>query len=125
MADECPQCGLRPEQDGNPSGSETCGQCGKGIWIPAPSKIGKARGVEVTMFSMIERNHNLETELFKIRCALKEAEGKLDACQTQLRTLLYQPHAERDHLTSCDRIMGATHPCTCHADEYRALLEKL
>ena len=50
---------------------------------------------------------------------------KLDAAEKRLHTLLYQPQAQRDHMTSCDRIMGATHPCTCHADEYRALLEKL
>lgn len=27
-----------------------------------------------------------------------------------------------DHLTACDRTMGATHPCTCGADKVRKLL---
>ena len=53
---------------------------------------------------------------------IKQLEGRLSAAQEQLRALLFQPHAPRDHLTSCDRTMGASHPCTCHADEYRALL---
>jgi hypothetical protein len=33
MADECPDCGLRPEQDGNPSPKRVCSVCGKGIWV--------------------------------------------------------------------------------------------
>ena len=27
-----------------------------------------------------------------------------------------------DHMTACDRTMGATHPCTCGADRARSLL---
>jgi len=30
--------------------------------------------------------------------------------------------AEGDHMTACDRTMGASHPCTCGADEVRQLL---
>lgn len=56
---------------------------------------------------------------------VKALQDKLDAAEKQLRALLFQPLAVRDHMTSCDRIMGATHRCTCHADEYRALLERL
>lgn len=33
--------------------------------------------------------------------------------------------AENDHMTACDRTMGATHPCTCGADKARALLKEL
>ena len=31
--------------------------------------------------------------------------------------------AKGDHMTACDRTMGATHPCTCGADDARQLLK--
>ncbi len=36
-----------------------------------------------------------------------------------LRKLL---QADGDHMTACDRTMGATHPCTCGATEARSTL---
>ncbi len=42
-----------------------------------------------------------------------------DWAQTILHKLL---QAENDHMTACDRTMGATHPCTCGADDARAKL---
>ena len=30
---------------------------------------------------------------------------------------------KEDHMTACDRTMGATHPCTCGADIARKLIE--
>lgn len=67
-----------------------------------------------------------ETKLAGEEAIRRGYANRAEVAETWLRTLLYQQHAAaRDHVTSCDRIMGATHPCTCHADEYRALLEKL
>jgi hypothetical protein len=67
----------------------------------------------------------LKFELSDAHKRIAELQSRLDERTNQLRTMLRQPLAPRDHMTSCDRIMGATHTCTCHADEYRALLEKL
>lgn len=44
-----------------------------------------------------------------------------DALRAALRKLLAAPG---DHMTACDRIMGATHPCTCGANEARRLLSE-
>lgn len=38
-----------------------------------------------------------------------------------LRNLL---RVEGDHMTACDRTMGATHPCTCGANAVRRLLSE-
>jgi hypothetical protein len=41
------------------------------------------------------------------------------ALRAALKKLLAAPG---DHMTACDRTMGATHPCTCGANAIRALL---
>ena len=41
-----------------------------------------------------------------------------DALRAALRKLLAAPG---DHMTACDRTMGATHPCTCGANEARRI----
>jgi hypothetical protein len=43
------------------------------------------------------------------------------ALRAALRKLLSVPG---DHMTACDRTMGATHPCTCGANAIRALLSE-
>jgi hypothetical protein len=40
-----------------------------------------------------------------------------------LDTLMRLLAVANDHMTSCDRTMGDTHPCTCGADEARKALE--
>lgn len=50
--DACPLCG-RPEQEGNPRGSEACPACGKGIHPP-----------QMTLARIIERLRDLHTALF-------------------------------------------------------------
>lgn len=52
---------------------------------------------------------------------LAELQRERDAYKKALRKLL---RAKNDHMTACDRIMGATHPCTCGANEARALLKE-
>jgi len=52
---------------------------------------------------------------------LKELQDQRDAYRKVLRKLL---RAKNDHMSACDRIMGATHPCTCGANEARALLKE-
>ena len=37
-----------------------------------------------------------------------------------LRALALMLAVEGDHMSACDRIMGATHPCTCGAASARA-----
>jgi hypothetical protein len=39
-----------------------------------------------------------------------------------LRKLLSAP---RDHMSACDRIMGATHPCSCGANDARQVLAEV
>jgi hypothetical protein len=41
-----------------------------------------------------------------------------------LNKMLYDASGAPDHMTACERTMGATHPCTCGADQARALLER-
>jgi len=41
------------------------------------------------------------------------------ACLSQVRRFLDNA-PEDDHLTSCDRTMGASHPCTCGIGRLRA-----
>jgi chromosome segregation ATPase len=41
-----------------------------------------------------------------------------------LDTLMRLLAVANDHMTSCDRTMGDSHPCTCGADEARKELEK-
>ncbi len=38
------------------------------------------------------------------------------------RTLCRLLRASDDHMTACDRTMGATHPCTCGANDARKML---
>lgn len=49
--------------------------------------------------------------------AVKQRDGLLTALKRLLR-------ADGDHMTACDRTMGATHPCTCGANAARKLLDK-
>jgi hypothetical protein len=54
--------------------------------------------------------------------ATKRANG--DECaflRAALRKMLAAPG---DHMTACDRTMGASHPCTCGANEARRLLSE-
>jgi hypothetical protein len=39
-----------------------------------------------------------------------------------LHQMLYDQGGAPDHMTACERTMGATHPCTCGADQARAML---
>ena len=41
----------------------------------------------------------------------------------RVRAMLYDVSGVPDHMTHCDRTMGATHPCTCGANAIRVLLE--
>ena len=52
---------------------------------------------------------------------LAELQRERDAYKKALRRLL---RAKGDHMTACDRTMGATHPCTCGADSARKLLSE-
>jgi len=45
-------------------------------------------------------------------------------CASYRRVLQKLLGAENDHMTACDRTMGATHPCTCGANEARQLLSE-
>ena len=53
---------------------------------------------------------------------LAELQRDRDALKKALRKMLSVPG---DHMTACDRIMGATHPCSCGADAARAMLKEL
>ncbi len=44
--------------------------------------------------------------------------ARIEVLELILRKLL---SVEGDHMTACDRTMGATHPCTCGADRARSL----
>jgi hypothetical protein len=50
---------------------------------------------------------------------LNQQHREIERLREALERLLAAP---RDHMTACDRTMGATHPCTCGADEARQLL---
>ena len=39
------------------------------------------------------------------------------------KTLTKILQADGDHMTACDRTMGASHPCSCGADEARRILD--
>lgn len=39
--------------------------------------------------------------------------------ETALNGLAKMLAVENDHMSACDRIMGATHPCTCGVNEAR------
>jgi hypothetical protein len=47
-----------------------------------------------------------------------------DECAAYRKVLRKLLSAENDHMTACDRIMGATHPCTCGANDARRLLSQ-
>ena len=49
---------------------------------------------------------------------LKDTCSRIEVLELILRKLL---SVEGDHMTACDRTMGATHPCTCGADRARSL----
>ena len=55
--------------------------------------------------------------------------AKLLAAAPQLAELLERMLTDvagsPDHMTACERTMGATHPCTCGADQARALLAEI
>ena len=50
-----------------------------------------------------------------------EAE-RLRETLARAHAMLYDISGVPDHMTHCDRTMGATHPCTCGANAIRALL---
>ena len=52
---------------------------------------------------------------------LFELQNQRDSYAKALKRLL---RAKGDHMTACDRTMGATHPCTCGADNARKLLKE-
>jgi hypothetical protein len=45
--------------------------------------------------------------------------GRIEALEAALQKLLT---ADDDHMTACDRTMGASHACTCGANDARRLL---
>lgn len=42
---------------------------------------------------------------------------------TVLRMLRVLLSVSGDHMSACGRTMGDSHPCTCHADEFREMLK--
>ena len=53
------------------------------------------------------------------RLVVKKRDARIEVLELILRKLL---SVEGDHMTACDRTMGATHPCTCGANRARSLL---
>lgn len=54
----------------------------------------------------------------------RQKAAERDECEVlraALRKLLAVPG---DHMTACDRTMGASHPCTCGANEARRILSE-
>lgn len=58
---------------------------------------------------------------------MKDAQSTIDRLTTEIEQqrkwldqLLFT--ADGDHMTACDKTMGATHPCTCGATEIRLRL---
>ena len=47
-----------------------------------------------------------------------------DECEVLRAALKKLLAAPGDHMTACDRTMGATHPCTCGANEARRILSE-
>jgi hypothetical protein len=54
---------------------------------------------------------------------MDEATKRDARAERLLDTLMRLLAVANDHMTSCDRTMGDTHPCTCGADEARKTLE--
>ena len=60
----------------------------------------------------------LWTDLRTLLSIVREQQKQIE----WLAQLVNQPFAPNDHMTSCDKVMGDTHPCTCSADQVRRAL---
>ena len=54
----------------------------------------------------------------------KDEVKRLRETIARAHAMLYDVSGVPDHMTHCDRTMGATHPCTCGANAIRALLSE-
>lgn len=60
----------------------------------------------------------------RVRLLLEQAIRRYAGNRGLRNSLAKMLSVEGDHMTACDRIMGATHLCTCGANEARALLKE-
>lgn len=65
---------------------------------------------------------NIEGESCRQCGRLEDEVERLSEKLKRVRVMLYDVSGAPDHMTHCDRTMGATHPCTCGANEIRKLL---
>lgn len=129
----CPICGAKGiSRERRPNGNDRCGNGHTYLSKEAKSVWGKKMSDSpMTEFErqfpeMALKIHMLTAELDAFRremdrseCDLEGTNELVELLRTALRRLLA---VEDDHMTACDRTMGATHPCTCGADSARELL---
>ena len=97
----------------------------KGPWTPG--KYGELRGSNGK--GIVVKGLNIGMALAGSGSSEEIANGVLIRFSPQLAELLERMLTDAagspDHMTACERTMGATHPCTCGADQARALLAKI
>ena len=61
-------------------------------------------------------------DVFNVYDSMEGRALAAEGARTHLLKLLFDVAGNPDHMTHCDRTMGATHPCTCGANEARRFL---
>ncbi len=68
---------------------------------------------------IVMENALLKDQTRQLDAFILNKKTRIEVLELILRKLL---SVEGDHMTACDRTMGATHPCTCGANRARQLL---
>jgi hypothetical protein len=90
-----------------------CGYC-RETFVPA-SKLHQ----------LSEDHSHCEGLLHELGERVYRAENRLEGAEKAWALLDKLLAVPGDHMSACDRIMGATHPCTCGASEARVLSQKI
>jgi chromosome segregation ATPase len=72
--------------------------------------------------AMRSTRDGIHRELAAMTTRCDQLQQEVEEAKRILRKLACQPLAPHDHMTACDRTMGDSHPCTCHANEARQWL---
>ena len=68
---------------------------------------------------MVAENTLLKDQTKQLDAMIGGLKARIEQLEAALNKLLV---ADGDHMTACDRTMGASHPCTCGANDARQLL---
>lgn len=68
---------------------------------------------------IVAENALLKDQTKQLDVFISNRKERIEQLETALQKLL---SVKGDHMTACDRTMGATHPCTCGANEARQLI---